>query len=123
LQDDTWERKKWAIEIVEKLKEGPAYPQDFIDMGMPERSVHEVLKFLKEKVGMIFQKGRRGEYFLRGYERGSPSNGSQAQISINCLNDYLSWGWKFNTKGDREQAIVEYRPPLPWQRDEAIKSE
>ena len=115
---EIWERRKWAREIIEKLKDGPAYLRDFTVKGIPERSAIRTLKDL-QTTDLIYRKDSK--YFLPGYEHGSPNIGQEALIRLKYLQDYLSWGWRFGKKVNQGQAVVEYRPPLPWQREEILR--
>ena len=104
---DIRKKRKWAKRIIEKLREGPAHPQDFINMGIPERSVYQTLKALKEEKS-IDQKGKKGEYFLPGYENGPPERGrervTETVIDEKNLGMYLCWGWTF--KGNLDNKII-----------------
>ena len=102
--------RKWYMEITEILKDESAYPRDFIKIGIPERSVHSMLKALREDE-TIDQKKKKGKYFLPGYENGFPKRGMETAIQEKKLDLYLSWGWKFKGKLNHK-IIVNYEKTL-----------
>jgi len=95
--------------IIEKLKDGPAYPQEEMEKGILDRGTLLKIKDLERK-GIIYQ--RDGKYFLPGYENGPPEKGREITIKgFQNLVMYQSWGWKFHRKVDNK-IIVRYEKGL-----------
>lgn len=111
---DKRKRRKWDEKIIERLKDGSAYPHVFMNMNIPERSVYLTLSALKREE-TIYQDEKRGKYFLLGYEDGPPERWKEKVREIvideKNLDMYLSWGWKFQGKLDG-RVIVRYERAL-----------
>ncbi len=106
--------KRRRDQILARLFNGPGTVSEISKIGIPQRTVYNILKKLQGE-GLVLKGGTLAsetQAYVPGYHKSYRTAGEQAIVPRKFVNEWLSRGWKVGSAFDGDRVVVEYAPTI-----------